>query len=260
MFGGPKLRCSIAENLAAMYRAAFQTVKEWRFWALEIENAAARSLPLALVLKGEVSPYFWDSRPFACNLREAYEGFPRFRAVNASIGAMFEGTAFTEADIRMKNAGLQRAMYARTLSVLHQPTLTPTLCRRVASNYGLVVSPEVVTQTLAFMKTFPLFVSMPLVKTLLGGWTTSVRMHESVLMPCIFGCRGQDDVLSHYVICPRLWRSVRFATSIAPAESWLERLGLTCDHTAVHNLYVAFTTYHTSRHRYIDCKHSNMHS
>lgn len=41
-------------------------------------------------------------------------------------------------------------------------------------------------------------------KTVIGGWTTSRRMHEPVQRRCPLGCEGLDD-WKHYVRCPRLW-------------------------------------------------------
>ena len=47
---------------------------------------------------------------------------------------------------------------------------------------------------------------MCLFKTWLGGWTTSVRMNESVKMNCLFGCTDARDELRHYVECSPLWQ------------------------------------------------------
>ena len=42
-------------------------------------------------------------------------------------------------------------------------------------------------------------------KTIIGGWTTSHRMHEPSLLPCIFGCQGETDTINHYLLCAPLW-------------------------------------------------------
>ena len=42
-------------------------------------------------------------------------------------------------------------------------------------------------------------------KTWIGGWTTSFRMHEPVSMRCLFGCKDEDDSLHHYLHCAPLW-------------------------------------------------------
>ena len=42
-------------------------------------------------------------------------------------------------------------------------------------------------------------------RTVVGGWTTSLRMHEIHPLPCIFGCLDCVDNLEHYMLCPILW-------------------------------------------------------
>jgi len=46
------------------------------------------------------------------------------------------------------------------------------------------------------------------IKTIIGGWTTSTRMHEQVSLNCIFGCCECIDCMNHYLICPVLWSIV----------------------------------------------------
>ena len=53
------------------------------------------------------------------------------------------------------------------------------------------------------------FVRMCWLKTIVGGWTTTCRMHEAVRWPCIFGCIECRDDLLHYMICPFLWQFPR---------------------------------------------------
>ncbi len=47
--------------------------------------------------------------------------------------------------------------------------------------------------------------SMCAFKTLIGGWTTSHRMHEQDVLPCVFGCHDETDWLHHYLVCAPLW-------------------------------------------------------
>ena len=41
-------------------------------------------------------------------------------------------------------------------------------------------------------------------KSVCGAWTTSHRMHEDVLAPCVFGCLDCKDTFCHYLECPIL--------------------------------------------------------
>ena len=41
-------------------------------------------------------------------------------------------------------------------------------------------------------------------KSIIGGWCTSVRMHEPHKLECIYGCNAEDSMI-HYLECPALW-------------------------------------------------------
>ena len=47
-----------------------------------------------------------------------------------------------------------------------------------------------------------------------GGWTSSIRMHEAVLLPCIFGCLDCRDEYRHYLTCPILWQLAKEALNL----------------------------------------------
>ena len=47
-----------------------------------------------------------------------------------------------------------------------------------------------------------------IVKTWANAWTTSARMHETEVLPCLFGCADEPDELQHYIRCSRLWHLV----------------------------------------------------
>ena len=46
---------------------------------------------------------------------------------------------------------------------------------------------------------------MYVIKTVTNGWLTSCRMHERLELPCILGCDGCKDDLSHYIRCQTFW-------------------------------------------------------
>ena len=48
------------------------------------------------------------------------------------------------------------------------------------------------------------FLCMCWLKAIGGGWTTSSRMHETVFLPCIFGCIGCKEQFRLYLIYPIL--------------------------------------------------------
>ena len=54
------------------------------------------------------------------------------------------------------------------------------------------------------LSSLPLSTPMTLIRTWSNGWFTSIRMHESIALPYIFGCDAEDN-LDHYLKCDTLW-------------------------------------------------------
>ena len=50
-------------------------------------------------------------------------------------------------------------------------------------------------------------------------------MHENVILPCIFGCAGQEDRLSHYMHCITMWSILNESFGGIFAPSLVSRLG-----------------------------------
>ena len=88
-------------------------------------------------------------------------------------------------------------------------------------------------------------IAMCAIKTYVNGWTTTHRFHEQARLPCIFGCRGCNDTLSHYLSCERLWRVTAKHSRIRIGTSVLDKLGLKHPQPEhFKNLAVAFNVYH----------------
>ena len=54
-----------------------------------------------------------------------------------------------------------------------------------------------------------LFLRMCWLKAIAGAWTTTSRMHQDIVWPCIFGCTDARDEVRHYFICPVVWQIAR---------------------------------------------------
>ena len=67
------------------------------------------------------------------------------------------------------------------------------------------------------------YLSMCWLKAVGGGWTTSVRMHESVLLPCVFGCLDCRDEIRHYFTCPILWQLAKEALNLMESSFDVEQ-------------------------------------
>ena len=85
---------------------------------------------------------------------------------------------------------------------------------------------------------------MVVLKTWLDAWTTS-SLHEHLPRACIFGRQSRDET-THYLVCPRLWRSIACSMQcVVPTEPY-ERLGMAdLDYMVVRGLRIALATYHT---------------
>ena len=59
-----------------------------------------------------------------------------------------------------------------------------------------------------------------------GGWTTSIRMHEEQRLDCIFGCKDEPDSLGHYLCCAPLWMIVGEVLGQSPHFLIAERIGI----------------------------------
>ena len=88
---------------------------------------------------------------------------------------------------------------------------------------------------------------MRVVKTWANAGSRSYRYHEPLLLPCVFGCQGFRDDLSHYVMCPMLFgmrQIIRPDTSPLP----ITRLGLhDPSRESLISLACVFSAYHAVR-------------
>ena len=93
--------------------------------------------------------------------------------------------------------------------------------------------------------------AMIFIKTLSNSWCTTEWSHETVRLPCVFGCLDCKDNLSHYLKCEPFWTII--ISSLNMHQSWLQctpaaKLCLT--HISPQNLFlmgIAFKTYHALR-------------
>ena len=85
-------------------------------------------------------------------------------------------------------------------------------------------------------------------KIVVGGWTTTHRMHEPHLWNCMFGCEGHEDVQAHYMCCPILWQ---LANETIPGEDSSQVLDRLCLNGASMNklrrLSIAHGIYHACK-------------
>ena len=85
--------------------------------------------------------------------------------------------------------------------------------------------------------------TLKIIKTWLNGWVTSRRMHEELVLPCLLGCRGCEDSLRHYIMCPHVFAFCKYFFNSDSCP--LIRLGV--KHPSINNLKIlscVFSAYH----------------
>ena len=65
---------------------------------------------------------------------------------------------------------------------------------------------------------------MCVLKTWIGGWTTSNRLHEPFRKNCLFGCQHENDDLKHYIRCSPLWQLSAETLGVSAPLDLRERL------------------------------------
>ena len=88
---------------------------------------------------------------------------------------------------------------------------------------------------------------MKVVRSWSNSWATSHRFHERIRLPCLLGCTGELDSMSHYTKCPILFALIRvLRPDTSPCHA--TRCGLV-NHSAeeLRSLACTYTAYHTLR-------------
>ena len=79
---------------------------------------------------------------------------------------------------------------------------------------GCVLCLDSWKEFMVVLKSCPQSVKTCFLKTIINSWSTSHRVGESELLPCIFGCSGCEDNLKHYLWCDPLWTQVASACGL----------------------------------------------
>ena len=95
--------------------------------------------------------------------------------------------------------------------------------------------------------------AMMVIKTVVNSWSTTYRYANNggIRLPCIFGCGGRRDELSHYFACDILWTVV--CTASKRDQTWLsaghfQRIGFK-EPSSMNLILIClmFKTYHALR-------------
>jgi hypothetical protein len=186
----------------------------------------------------------WDVAPYCWHLYDASIGKHVSNEVSRATGPLVSGHAFS-AEQRVVSKMLKESgcfhdtnfssVFERRLSVIF-PILHDSPCTEIELSKAF--------SNLAKCKPF---VQTAALKTFFNSWTTSSRMHADICLPCLFGCAGAIDSLSHYLRCPRLWKPVSETRDVT-ACSWRDTLGFTNGRSDFINLARIFYVYNCVQH------------
>ena len=156
---------------------------------------------------GTLSPAHWHTSPVAVVLRNASLGFPSDPMLGQVLPDIVRKA---KRAIRLpqragENFKLQHVIGKHLKQALF-PDSIPALLKRRFEYLQLEISYHCVHINLlkAFLKQLSPAWATAVLKTWASAWTTSARMHESIIRGCLFGCPDARDELYHYVRCQAL--------------------------------------------------------
>ncbi len=224
-YGGPNFRSLIASSRAAMMRTARVTVTGWPSWKEQIIRSAQESLPCALWGSGIFHGNFWDSPPIAMSLSHAFAGFPGDLPWDSGARGAISNLPSQSGS---KKDRVQHVCYKHLLEHAYPDNTHNIISRRIHKlfePFSLDTFDIDFSRLSQILKTLRKHDAIRVLKTWVNSWHTSDRYHESTRLPCVFGCTGALDKLSHYVMCPFLFGLIKqFSPLASPCP--VERLGL----------------------------------
>jgi len=224
--GGPSLRSVQCVGRAALFNSSMRFKSTWEAWLGQLRQAVLDHGTLMEIQQCVLSPSFWDSLPMAASLEAAFSGWPKEEGFCAPIhsakaeitevlGTQVPSFALTS---NPHKVSVQAIAYRHLFDVLHPDDNLKILSRRLHSILGIFCAEgwlDAVTPTLEKLKCYE---AIQVLRTWSNSWSTSYRYHESRKLPCLLGCPGMPDSITHYSACPliREYVSATFGQSLFP--------------------------------------------
>ena len=195
--GGPRVPRFLAMAEAILLRTAFKTMSGWKEHLCTIEKYRNDFGTFHGIYKTRaLSPPHWKPPAIAEILRDAVARNPEFFKIAPELSLV---------------SAFQQKAYKHVLLKLFPPNATALVFRRLTTHFPQhasrigYISFERIQKIL---KQSQGHLSTSVLKSWLGSWTTSRRMHEPFLQKCLLGCPSDDDDWPHYAVCPRLWHLI----------------------------------------------------
>ena len=209
-YGGVQILCINAFADICMMRTALKTLSGFESTFNMLRERWSVEAPLGVAFRGDLigythPPFFHP--PLVFNLHLAVRKLNTCPGLAKAGRAAFHQLGESKGGYRATPADL----YSSVLKMhFHLPALPALTKERLTKLF-----PDVQWGRCAFDTYFELlkqakgFRAMASIKSVLGAWCTSSRMHEPNILPCLFGCPCPAvDTFTHYVQCPCLWWEV----------------------------------------------------
>jgi hypothetical protein len=253
--GGPAVSSAAVTLLASRIRTSVSTCVSWVECSRLLSSSEYRSLNASI--GDQFWPSFWLGRPFAFSCKDAYE---------LSIVPFSAQPAVAEVVRRWRLKrlhGLQRSVTRSLHDSIHVFDFGSVFRVRFDSVFPFGSGDRIDWSCIAkLLRQLKSYAACAVVKTLLNSWTTSARLHECTVQPCLFGCspstrnfaqgsffdRARDE-LQHYVVCRRLMCNTSLA-QIPFDIFWKPAATCGLDPPCVDGLRtvaVSFYTYHSAK-------------
>ena len=168
-----------------MYRTAAKTCPNWQQWISQLRESAQAKGSLQMIATGNFSPDFWDTKPFAACLEDAWLGFPSdpsWSSPGTQLVNSHQENMFPSAPI--PGISFDPKVQALAYKVLHQYSgksdLFETVGRRIANWLGYIpieFVPDQFEFASSLLRKMRCHEAMQIVKTWTNSWVTSVRYH-----------------------------------------------------------------------------------
>ena len=256
-FGGVRLYRPVDYVRSAMMRAAAKTITEYDEQHKILCDLAVTGASLATrgssAANESCIPDGWTGEAFASNLFWARRGLRLGADQHAvSISNAFSPDARGGREPQESRKSIQSKFY-KLLQSFRQDVWPATLRRKLPGWLpgGIgdwVFSSALEDELSQLLKKAGMRVSVSVIKSWANAWTTSGRMDEEVTLPCILGCDGCEDALSHYICCDPLWTAVISSSKGREEQLQLSPLARLCLESPTldraRQLTIAFSTYH----------------
>jgi hypothetical protein len=243
--GFPAVISASAYCWATRIRAATKTVSCWKAVNELLILHSAEDVPCSAIRKGIFWGEHWDAPPFCVYLAEASRGIHELSSVTSATQSFL----LPLAEPPLTQANVSKLL--RRNKCFSDCNFCAVFKRRLNVNFPVLndssfVDAELPKVFAALRKCKP-YIQTCVLKTFFNSWTTSDRMHGDHVLPCLFGCSDQKDILSHYLRCPTLWGPICRERNVVTC-SWRDTLGFKMGKSDFIALARAFHIFHSAMH------------